>query len=255
MTEDGWCIWRGCWNDEAFTSAENDNTMAMGKTNMGSLKNRKKTPQNLTRNPLLFHIFREPESYILLFFSIYPLNPIFGTYRLLIDYNPHYSQIKDQNPVLPPRIHGLDKYFGSESRSMGHGVWQALVDLLRMQGNTWGTTGPCQGWARGKACGRKAVSVTHVGVFGSRLWKCYRQRQTLPLDATSQATKPPSHVQRGSHCFCQPEPLTGNSPSMEVTGSKSGIRVFSTGFSLWGSNFKNMEKERFGATFCSIPHW
>lgn len=110
--------------------------MAMGKTNMGSLKNRKKTPQNLTRNPLLFHIFREPESYILLFFSIYPLNPIFGTYRLLIDYNPHYSQIKDQNPVLPPRIHGLDKYFGPESRSMGHGVWQALVDLLRMQGNT-----------------------------------------------------------------------------------------------------------------------
>lgn len=94
-----------------------------------------------------------------------------------------------------------------------------------------------------------------MGVFGSRLWKCYRQRQTLPLDATSQATKPPSHVQRGSHCFCQPEPLTGNSPSMEVTGSKSGIRVFSTGFSLWGSNFKNMEKERFGATFCSIPHW
>lgn len=86
MTEDGWCIWRGCWNDEDFTSAENDNTMAMGKTNMGSLKNRKKNPQNLTRNPLLFHIFREPESYILLFFSIYPLNPIFGTYRLLIDF-------------------------------------------------------------------------------------------------------------------------------------------------------------------------
>lgn len=97
--------------------------------------------------------------------------------------------------------------------------------------------------------------MTHVGGFGSFLWKCYLQRQTLPLDPTSQATKPPSHVQHGSLCFCQPEAPMGDSPSMEGTGSKGGIRVFSIGSSLGGSNFKNMEKERFGDTFCSLPHW
>lgn len=40
--------------------------------------------------------------------------------------------------------------------------------------------------------------MTHVGGFGSFLWKCYRRWQTLPLDAARQASKPPSHVQRGS---------------------------------------------------------
>lgn len=44
----------------------------------------------------------------------------------------------------------------------------------------------------------------------------------------------------------------GNSPSMEGTGSKGGIRASSIGSSLWGSNLKNMEKERLGAMFCSI---
>ena len=105
---------------------------------------------------------------------------------------------------------------------------------------------------------KDTVSVTHVGGFGSFLWKCYRRWQTLPLDAASQAPKPPSHAQRGSLPFCQPEAPMGRFAKYGG-GREAKVALESSVCALalvyGAATSKNMEKESFGATFCSIPHW
>lgn len=132
---------------------------------------------------------------------------------------------------------------------------KALAGLLSMQGNTWGMTGPCQGWVRGKACGRKTQSpYIHMGGFGSFLWKCYQRWQTLPLDAANQALKPPSHVQHG----CQPEAPMGQFVKYRVGREAKvalGFLICALALVYRAATSKNMEKASFGATFCSIPHW
>lgn len=103
---------------------------------------------------------------------------------------------------------------------------------------------------------KDTVSVTHVGGFGSfgnavdggrhSLWMLQARLPNHPHMCNVALS--PSARQRVPW---------GDSPSTGGTGSKVGIRVFNMCIhsSLWGSDLKNMEKERFGAAFCSVPQW
>ena len=97
---------------------------------------------------------------------------------------------------------------------------------------------------------KDAVSVTHVGGFGSFLWKYYRQWQTLPLDAGSQFC-----FQTNLTCatwLSRLLPARGSQGAIQGgTGSKGGIRVFSMsiGSSLWGSSLQKYGERKLWGYF------
>lgn len=141
---------------------------------------------------------QNPMYYYLLFLA-YPFNHITGICRFLIDLatlTPSVKPNQSPNPSPSPRMPGLDRCFGSEARSTEPGRHWRVSSACRATHEE--RQGPARAGRERRHVQRDTDSVTHVGGFGSFLWKCYRQWQTLPVDAVSQAPKPPSHVQRGS---------------------------------------------------------
>lgn len=176
-------------------------------------------------------------------------------------YNSDSSCQTKSKPNLNPssKIPGLDRCLGSEARSTSHRAWQGIGRPPQHAGQHVRNDRALPGLGEREDVWQKdTVSVIHVGGFGSFLWKCYQWWQTLPLDAVSQAPKPPSHVQRRSLAFCQPEAPMGWFAKYRV-GREAKVALGSSICALalvyGAATSKNMEKASFGATFCSIPHW
>jgi len=80
-------------------------------------------------------------------------------------------------------------------------------------------------------------------------------RHSLWMLGASFASKPTSHVQRGSLAFCQPEAPKGRFRGGQEAKVVLGSSVCPLALVYGAAASKNMERESFGATFCSIPYW
>lgn len=116
----------------------------MGKTNMRSLKYRKKIPTKLDKKaPFCFLFSMSHNSTLLIFFKLYLLEPIIGIYRLLSDFTILTPPVKP-NQGLNPSPTPSEFLDWTDILALKADPWamepgQALSGLLRTQGNTWGT--------------------------------------------------------------------------------------------------------------------